>query len=408
MVDRTKGLSIVVCALFLAGGGLAEAAFITPTNAWSSSYWSANGCSPSKLINSAGLSANSPAGTHDNHSLASTMWMAGPTDGGLGGPTGNPPNVASQEVVFDLGATHNLAQAHIWQMNQGHAVNAGGVRNTRTMDIYVSPDNVTYTQVGGTRTLGFADGSSSALPAETVSLSAGNVRYVKFDILTPGGYFTPGNQYVGLSEVRFQSVPTGVVFSEDFEGTGLADGTFTSGSWGPQFTGGSNLLNPAATGPTAAWLNPVPPLLGEIFGTLQAGGTATANLTDAFVDNTTYTLSFTHFKRDDLVGDAVTARIIDANTGSILASNVFPALTTDDTFLTRTLSYTTSGGFELGHAIRLQFYDANGGNNYQQAGIDNISLSAATVAVIPEPATMCALGLAVLGLGGYVRKRRRG
>ena len=27
---------------------------------------------------------------------------------------------------------------------------------------------------------------------------------------------------------------------------------------------------------------------------------------------------------------------------------------------------------------------------------------------IPEPATMCALGLAVAGLGGYVRRRRKG
>ena len=26
---------------------------------------------------------------------------------------------------------------------------------------------------------------------------------------------------------------------------------------------------------------------------------------------------------------------------------------------------------------------------------------------IPEPVTMCALGLAVAGLGGYVRKRRK-
>jgi len=38
---------------------------------------------------------------------------------------------------------------------------------------------------------------------------------------------------------------------------------------------------------------------------------------------------------------------------------------------------------------------------------DNVMLTYASATVIPEPATMGALGLAVAGLGGYVRKRRR-
>ena len=39
--------------------------------------------------------------------------------------------------------------------------------------------------------------------------------------------------------------------------------------------------------------------------------------------------------------------------------------------------------------------------------IDNISLTYETSEVIPEPLTVCALGLAIAGLGGYGRRRRR-
>jgi len=217
MIGRTQCLAIAAIALLLSVNGVSEAALVTPTGVTATGWWDSS-VHPSNLINGSALSLNSPAGTHGNHFLAETMWFAG-----LGpGTGGGAPIVANQEVVFDLGGTYDLAQAHIWQMNQGHAVNNTGQRNTRTMDIYVSPDNVTYTQVAGTRTLGVANGSNSALPAETVSLSASNVRYVKFDILTAGSGLA--NEYVGLSEVRFQSVNTGVFFSEDFEGTGLADG----------------------------------------------------------------------------------------------------------------------------------------------------------------------------------------
>ena len=38
--------------------------------------------------------------------------------------------------------------------------------------------------------------------------------------------------------------------------------------------------------------------------------------------------------------------------------------------------------------------------------VDNISLTAETRGEIPEPMTVCALGLAIAGLGGYVRRRR--
>jgi len=199
MIHRTKYLAIVAIALLLTGGGVAQAALITPTGVTASNSYS--GAPVGKLIDSSGLDFNTAAGTHDNQGLAATMWMS---NGGT---------VANEWLVFDLGQSYDLTQAYIWQQNQGHAVNAGGARNTRTLDIYVSSDGITYTPtpVGGTRTLGVADGSNPALPAETVSLSASAVQYVKFDILTAGSGNT--NEYVGLSEVRFEgtTIPENLV-----------------------------------------------------------------------------------------------------------------------------------------------------------------------------------------------------
>ena len=41
-----------------------------------------------------------------------------------------------------------------------------------------------------------------------------------------------------------------------------------------------------------------------------------------------------------------------------------------------TLTYTTYDGPELGHAIRVEFFDHTGGNQLTQVGIDNIALAA--------------------------------
>ena len=49
---------------------------------------------------------------------------------------------------------------------------------------------------------------------------------------------------------------------------------------------------------------------------------------------------------------------------------------------------------------------ANGQGLYGMSGVLTVIPAEAATDAIPEPATMCALGLAVAGLGGYVRKRR--
>ena len=53
------------------------------------------------------------------------------------------------------------------------------------------------------------------------------------------------------------------------------------------------------------------------------------------------------------------------------------------------------------------FTQVAGNNDGSMAGIQIQGSFVPEPATIPEPATMCALGLAVAGLGGYVRKRRK-
>ena len=222
--------------------------FITPIGVTSvTEYTGGNGAPVIRLIDGSGLSANSPSGTHDNHEIAESMYMS---NGAIAG------NVANEEIVFDLGSDYDLNTAYVWQMNQGHAVNAGGARNTRTMNILVSSDNVNFTQIGGTVTLATADGSNSALPAEVIALAANNVRYVKFDLLTAGS----GNatEYCGLSEVRFggnrvNNAPT--FTANPIAGSDATQDTAYAGSIAGSATDddGDSLIYAKVSGP--AWLS---------------------------------------------------------------------------------------------------------------------------------------------------------
>ena len=68
-----------------------------------------------------------------------------------------------------------------------------------------------------------------------------------------------------------------------------------------------------------------------------------------------------------------------------------------------------AGAYE-GETVRLRIYDTHTGG-WGHIGVDNIIYSARAPQPhgdIPEPATMAMLGLAVAGLGGYIRKRRAG
>lgn len=203
------------------------------------------------------------------------------------------------------------------------------------------------------------------------------------------------------------SANAAVIFTEDFEGwdgtTGLAgtfsDGSFTNTTWANSaFTldNGGNLLRPNPT--ASAWLNPMPAELGTTFAVIHSGSTATADVGVNFLDNTVYTLTFTQFKRDDTADESITA-LIATTGGSVLQSDTFAAVGVNDTYLTRTVTWTTNGGAEVSQGIRIQFVDPTSTGTSPQVAIDNIALDAIAV---PEPSTA-----ALLGLGGLALLRRR-
>ncbi len=236
---------LVLLGAFLASGGEGRAALITPVDVRSTSYWSADNCYPANLINSSGLSANAPTGTHDNHSHANTMWIAGPTNGGLGGPTGSPPSVASQAVVFDLGHRYDLVGTWVWNQNQVHpsAPTLYQQRGTKDFNLYVSSDTdpltAAWTPLGG-KTLAMA-GGTTAEPAQWVPFAANGVRLVKFDIQT--AYSGAVNEYVGLGEVRFDGLwsdrPAGVIDLIYYDGFSRAGSVNLHGTPPPISAGGA-------------------------------------------------------------------------------------------------------------------------------------------------------------------------
>ena len=108
---------------------------------------------------------------------------------------------------------------------------------------------------------------------------------------------------------------------------GGAAGIFTGTTWPNTdfaLSGGTNLLKPAEG---SAWLSSMPAELDTTFAVLHSGTTATVDLGDTFAANTTYALCFTQFRRDDLAGDEITAKILTTG-GTELASETFAAVTT--------------------------------------------------------------------------------
>lgn len=139
------------------------------------------------LINGAGFMPN---GT-DTHVTGptGTMWRAN-----LGDLPAN--------ITFDLQAEHDLDSLRVWNYNEAGYTDRG----TGTMQIWVSLDGSSYTQVGSTYTLTQAPGDAATAYGENIDLSsAPNCRYIRFKVLT-----SLGSTYcAGLSEVRFYGTVVG-------------------------------------------------------------------------------------------------------------------------------------------------------------------------------------------------------
>ena len=200
------------------------------------------------------------------------------------------------------------------------------------------------------------------------------------------------------------SAQAAVIYTENFETSGVADGSpafNTASGWASTlFTGGSVNELHAPTYATHLSVSEIGTAFGVIYTT-----TLTADLGINFADDTDYTFSFDQFQRSDQVdpgaGGPVTAQIQRADTGAVLATTDFLAVSgvTATDIANRSVSFSTSGGLEVGQEVRLVFISATA--NTSQVGIDNISLDATAV---PEPSTTALLGLG--GLALIFRRRK--
>lgn len=152
------------------------------------------------LIDGSGLMGAGPVETrtHDAASDASTMWYAGALDGGLGGPTGSPPAVASQALLFDLGGLFTLEGAYLWNYNQSGQTQRGVDRLEVLVSTDTDPLSAVFTSLG---TVALAQVGGGAQAPEFVPFSASPVRLVRFEI--ESAHSGAADEHVGLSEVRF-------------------------------------------------------------------------------------------------------------------------------------------------------------------------------------------------------------
>lgn len=146
----------------------------------------------SYLVTGTGLDVNGP-GTATTTPDGGNMWLS---------DLDVPPLDPSQEyVTFDLGAVYDLDGTRIWNYNEPCCLNRG----VYELHILVSSDNVTYRDLG-VYVLARAPGDAYRDYSQYLELHASDVRYVQFDVLSSWDD-TNGDNYVGLSKVRFVAAP---------------------------------------------------------------------------------------------------------------------------------------------------------------------------------------------------------
>lgn len=161
-----------LCAIALAGTGVAHAYSITPVSVVASSQLSFDPAI--NTINGSGL----VGGQHSN--IQSDMWLSAAID-------------TAPVITFDLGGIYNLSSISIWNYNEYAAT----YRGIASASASVSSDGVNFTQVIPSVSLYQAPGDSFIGP-QVVSLSADAVEFVKLSTLSS---YNTLNGYAGLSEV---------------------------------------------------------------------------------------------------------------------------------------------------------------------------------------------------------------
>jgi hypothetical protein len=213
---------------FLVACGLAAvtatAGVVTPISDAASSYYSSMQV-PVNLINGSGLwgSTDVLSQTHSNDASAAAMWHS---SGGA---------VNATWVSFDLGSAYTLTGAYVWQMNQTNLLGRG----VKTFGLFTSPNTTDpMTNYVGTFSLNIGSGTRYE-PHQTLTFPAVTAQRVLFAISNDWNGLA--NDYVGLSEVRFEgTTPPPVVLSVTNALAGYWNFDETSGSVAADASGNAN------------------------------------------------------------------------------------------------------------------------------------------------------------------------
>ncbi|MCP4191987.1 MAG: hypothetical protein GY768_15350 [Planctomycetaceae bacterium] len=236
---RLNTLFLIACCAI--GTHQAEATEITPVGAKATSEFGAidvfgtgdfSSVFIDNLIDGSGLEdfEGTPNLTlddyHDNDPSSANGWHSGDFDAGLPGGTDNDdepftaPPVATQIIEFDLGGLHSLTHTHIWQQNQSNLFgeSLSLQRGVDQFEILVStaPSGASFTSLGDFN-LDWEEGIEP-VPAQAVRLPTNPDAWrVRFQLKT--AYSELANEFVGLSEVRFEGKASGI--PGDFNRDGL-------------------------------------------------------------------------------------------------------------------------------------------------------------------------------------------
>ena len=290
--------------------------------------------------------------------------------------------------------------------------------------IFLADNGGTLTEMSNTG-VGIAGGHQNWQPYQA-QYSFPGAGFVGQKLAIGFGNVSPGNNWVGVDEVSLDAstgVPPGpgsFSFSEDFNG--LTGGTFNGGQFesGLAVAYGGNLPDWSKSGggvvhvvdQANVYPNIVNPrdfavMIWQDNVITQASGMA------ANASGLTYTVSFDAGPAVYQIGSQQTSAadglLIEVLRGdnSVLASYTHLPGAWDHPGNTPleavSFQYTGDGTGD----VRLRIGPSNPGSGRFGGAIDNLYLSVQPEGDIPEPATMALLGLAVAGLGGYVRRRRK-
>jgi hypothetical protein len=187
MLSRISTIVLLAAAALSSTANL-HAVVIDPVSATASSFYAPDDRSAIHTIDNSGMTAAVPwemAGT----SPSNAMWLSNDTQ--------------TATITWDLGAVYSLTDTHMWNYNETNANgNPYWLRGVQTADVKISTDGVTYTDLG-TKTFLVSPGSPTYTGADYSFLNFKDARYVQFNVLSSFGGTGSGDNYTGISEIRF-------------------------------------------------------------------------------------------------------------------------------------------------------------------------------------------------------------